>query len=387
MTRYKLVFVLTIVIAACGKVERERDRTTHSASFEKRDSVKVAFRGEFIVHDLDPLYKTVLFVAQEEQQPEIILAGFDGKIRESFSNKEILPDGYAGLLAPLKIEGEDSFSAYGSNGFMTFDFSGKLQSNVSHSKPGLLDGQKWAMGEGMEKLGNRYLHINQGFGNIDQRNTDLNREMRLLVWLDPETGESEPFVQFPKSSIFRGGGSFFKDVWKPVFTVVNDHIYVVFGIEPVIYVYHTSPPYSLVSSTPIDLPEYRRVQGADRESSRLNYFDLSFTSGKILNLKWVEEHFIVAYFPGFDLRDSEEYADGKSSRELITLSREMRRKHPTRMAIIDSLGNLVADFIPEDLDPESMLVRNGELWMQEKANEEVEEDYFRLVRVGLRLSD
>src|SRR5690554_850573 len=129
MTRYKLVFGLTIVIAACGKVEKEGDRTTHSASFEKLDSVKVTFSGEFTVHDLDPLSKTVLFMAQEEQQSEIVWAGFDGQVRTSFPSKGILPDGYAGLLAPLKIEGEDSFSAHGSNGFMTFAFSGKLQSS------------------------------------------------------------------------------------------------------------------------------------------------------------------------------------------------------------------------------------------------------------------
>ena len=33
----------------------------------------------------------------------------------------------------------------------------------------------------------------------------------------------------------------------------------------------------------------------------------------------------------------------------------------------------------------SMIIRNGELWMMEKPDEEVEKDYFRLFRVGLKV--
>lgn len=167
--------------------------------------------------------------------------------------------------------------------------------------------------------------------------------------------------------------------------IVEDLVFVVLGIEPVIYVYETSPPYSQISSISMDLPEYKYSQGADSHSSRLNYFEMPFTSGKILNIKWLEGYFIIAYFPGFDLRDSKEYADGKSTQELVNLSREMRRKYPTRMAVVDTLGNLVADFIPKNLDPKSMLLRNDELWMLEKPDLEVEQDYFRLFRVGLKI--
>ena len=61
----------------------------------------------------------------------------------------------------------------------------------------------------------------------------------------------------------------------------------------------------------------------------------------------------------------------------------MLKKYAQRIAILDANGNTVSDFVPEGLVPSSMLVRNGELWMLEKPNEEVEHDYFRLFRVGL----
>ncbi|MCL6260419.1 hypothetical protein M3O96_15055 [Aquiflexum sp. TKW24L] len=50
-----------------------------------------------------------------------------------------------------------------------------------------------------------------------------------------------------------------------------------------------------------------------------------------------------------------------------------------------SLGNVATDFVPEGLVAESMLLRNSELWMMEKPDEELERDYFRLFRVGLKI--
>jgi hypothetical protein len=57
------------------------------------------------------------------------------------------------------------------------------------------------------------------------------------------------------------------------------------------------------------------------------------------------------------------------------------------MAILDSLGNVINDFVPEGLVPRSMLLRNGELWMMEKPDEEEEKDYFRLFKVGLKTEE
>lgn len=65
----------------------------------------------------------------------------------------------------------------------------------------------------------------------------------------------------------------------------------------------------------------------------------------------------------------------------------MLNKYPNRIAILDSAGNLINDFVPGRLEPRSMLVRNGELWMIEKPDEEKERDFFRLFRVGLKKAD
>ncbi|EIM75799.1 hypothetical protein A3SI_12119 [Nitritalea halalkaliphila LW7] len=120
-----------------------------------------------------------------------------------------------------------------------------------------------------------------------------------------ETGEKDPIIQFPESSIFRNGKCFFRNAWDPVFHLADDRIYVIFGLEPVIYVYKNSPPYSLITSFPINLPEYRHFKGADSFSSDWTFFGLRFNTGIILNVKKLDGYFLVAYFPGYDEADLE----------------------------------------------------------------------------------
>lgn len=55
------------------------------------------------------------------------------------------------------------------------------------------------------------------------------------------------------------------------------------------------------------------------------------------------------------------------------------------MAVFDASGNRLSDFEPKGLVASSMVLRDGELWMQEFPEEEVEQDYFRLFRVGLKM--
>src|SRR5690606_15644162 len=147
-----------------------------------------------------------------------------------------------------------------------------------HSKPMRLKASNVEMGDGIEKVDNRRLYVNPEAGNIDRKDEKLTRNLRTLVWLDAEKGVTEPFLPFPESSIFRQAGPFFKDAWKPVFTIDGDQLFVAFGMEPVIYAYRASHPYSLASSIPLDLPEYHYSQGMDTEKSRLDYFELPFSS-------------------------------------------------------------------------------------------------------------
>lgn len=391
MKSFTFLFLTSFFLISCYSKEKETAMNNVSlvgkmVSLEKQDSIQIYYLGNPAVHDLDPISRKVLFMEHMEFSEEIILADFKGNILSSFSKLGDIPDSYGGLMSTLRIEGDSTFKAYGYNGFLTYDFSGRLKSRVKlkdFQVPNLL---RKEMGFGMEKFGKRYLYHNQGSRKIDYTSIDIYEEMTLMNWLDYETGEKEAFIRFPKTSIFRNGKYFFRDSWTPVFTLADEQIYLAFGIEPVIYIYETTPPYSLVSSISLDLPDYRYFKGRKSYSSLFNYFDFWRTSGRILNIKKIDGYFVVAYFQGYNTLDTEREFENKSPKEAKVFNEQVKKKYPPRVAIFDSVGTRLSDFVPEGLRASSMLVRNGELWMSEEFNRETERDYFRLFRMRLKVN-
>lgn len=99
----------------------------------------------------------------------------------------------------------------------------------------------------------------------------------------------------------------------------------------------------------------------------------------------MDNYILIAYFPGFNAADREASFTNKTPAEATNFWKEMRKKYPHRMAIFDASGNRLGDFETKELIASSMVLRNGELWMLEKPDNEVERDYFRLFRVGLKM--
>ncbi|MHA7131775.1 hypothetical protein [Algoriphagus namhaensis] len=391
MKKY-FIFFITIAICSCyskskESVEKQIQEKPLKVSFDKIDSIKVDFLGNPNVHDIHPESRTVLFVHNYSMFSEDIhLADFEGLVFSSFSKTGDYPDTYSSLLSTLRIVDGYSFLATGYNGFMTYNFDGRLISQVKHIDFQVPNYSPLLMGHGMEKMGDKYVYINQDSPkDNDYSNKSRYDEMYLLDLLDPATGEREGIIKFPESSIFKSGKYFYRNAWDPVFHIENKKIHVAFGLEPVIYTFKASPPYELESTLPIDLKDYNYFKGADEYSEDVSFFGLRFTSGMILNIKKFQDFFLVAYFPGYDQLDTQTNFENKSQDEAKDFRERMQKKYPSRIAIVDSSGNILNDFVPQGLEPSSMLLRDEQLWMMEKPDEEVERDYFRLFRVGLKV--
>lgn len=366
------------------KEHTESEKTVNTFLFNKLDSIQIYYLGTPTVHDIDPISKMVLFMEHKEHSAEIMVADFDGNILNSFSKSGDVSDSYGGLVSTLRIDSDSSFIAYGSNGFLRYDFSGKLLSQVDHQdfQPPIFN--HLAMRFGMEKIGARYIFEEQDYRGVNIRDSDHYKDLYLLSWLDPETGEREPFLKIPETSIFRNGKHFFGHSWKPIFTVSEDLIYVAFGIEPVIYVFKSVPPYSLVKRIPLDLEQYRYFKGGNDYYSVSNFMHLRNSTGRIETIKIINGYYIIAYFPGFSKVDIEQDLMNKSPEEAKVFRERMQEKYPNRIAIFDSLGNRLDDFVPKGLVAEEMLVRNGELWMLGKEDPNTEKDYFKLYNLVLK---
>lgn len=382
------LFLLLIVISCDQKRETKLLESNQKVSIEKLDSIQINHLGRFQVHDLDPISQTIVFEGGAgPNSQDIIMANFNGSIINTFSKLGDVPDGYGGLMSSIRLLDDNKILVFGSKGFITYDFEGNLISRVKAVDFKPLNSSPIRMGMGMEKLGDRYLYVNQDLpDNRSYSDSEIYEEMYLLKWWTPSTGQQESFAQFPESSIFRNGKFFYSNSWAPMYSIFDDKIYVAFGLEPVIHVFDTNPPYSLLSSFPLDLPEYRYFEGRDKYLRNINFFfDSVVTTGRILNVKKVDGYFLVAYTQGYSPADIEMRIANKSEAETIDFNARMAEKYPVHLAILDSLGNLINDIVPDGLEAHTMLYRNGELWMLETPDKEVEQDYFRLFRVGLKV--
>ncbi|WP_246581486.1 hypothetical protein [Echinicola shivajiensis] len=387
----KPFYIFLLVFPAFLSCETQEKKSSQLGEIKKAstirleilDSVQIHLLGLPVIHDIDPKTETIIFTDDSPNSEEIQVADFDGNIHASFSKLGDIPDGYGGLMSPLRIDSDSSFLAYGYNGFLRYDFAGNLLSKVKHKDFEYYNFSNKTMGFGMEKLGNRYIYYNQGSGKVDYTSLESYKEMTLMNWLDPEKGEKEPFISFPEGSLFRNGKHFFRDSWAPAYTSTDDRIYIVFGIEPVIYEFEAKPPYTLISSIPIELPNYRYFKGGDLKSTA-DFVGLFLTTGRIYNIKKIDDQFLVAYFPGYDAQDRETSESNKTPEEAKLFRERMAKKYSNHIAVFDTLGNRLNDFIPKDLRANSMLVRDGQIWMQEKPDPEVEKDYFTIYKVGLK---
>lgn len=380
---FTCALVLVAALSSCEPKESvsgdEDIQKIKSASLERLDSVTIEFLGNPIIHDLDPVSQTVIFSDFKENHTSLFIANFEDGILSSFSKEGDMPDSYGSMYSNAKLLIDSTFLIYGRRGFFVYDYMGKNVSKIDHDLH--LNYFEIGMGRGMEEVGGKFLYWNASLPSIRHNDLRFYDEAYLLAWIDPETGKGEPIIKFPESSLFRNGNYFARDSWSPVFTASDDLIQVVFGIEPVIYTYQNSPPYSLLATIPLELPDYQPFNGEDSYQTKLEWLWSDY--GRITNIKKVEDHFLVTYFPGYDTYDREVSASYLSPTERKEFISRMKEKYFNRAVVLDSNGNFLAEIDPENLWPSTLIEKNGELWIMEY-DPEIERDFFKLLRVSLK---
>lgn len=347
------------------------------------DSIQIAFLGNPMVQDISPSQQRIVFKDQKQYSEDIFVAEFEGNILYSFSKFGDMPDNHGGIRAPVFISGEDSLLIYGNRGYLTFNMEGKMLSLV---KPQEFTGYNFAffgMGRCFEKYGSRLLYFDQGSRNEDYTQNSLYDELRVLNWHNPKTGEKIPFNPLPEISIFKSGKYFFRQSWFPAFTIADNLIYVVYGIEPMIYAFDAQEPHELKKSIPLNLRHYELFPGLAEYTDDFRKLGLGFEWGKIENIKRIGDYFVLSYFPGNDATDRELLWENKTPEEAMAFRETMQKKYPKRIQITDLEGNQLLDFAPDGYHPETMLLRDGQLWVMAKPDPDVEEDLFKVYRLVL----
>jgi len=381
------LILFQVLIISCSQSKKEADSSSQLGNrlvrLEKIDSVQIAFLGNPIVQDIDPKSGTVLFTEPGQDFEDIYIADFEGNIIHSYSKFGDLPDTYGVLFAPLKIVGEDEILAYGINGLLTYSFSGQLLSRTKIQDLEPYSFAKKSMGFSLGILEAGLLYFDQGSIKRDYSDRRLYEEVNAMILIDKITGKREELMKIPESSIYRNGKYFYRDAWAPIFELTRDELLVVYGAEPKIYVYEKTRPFKLIQEIPLDIPNYNFYKGETvyNPDSFLNFFSY----GRIETLTRIDDYFILGYFPGYDQQDLATSKENKSPGEWQAFRESMLKKYPNRVAIFDSNGVLMNDFVPSNVDPRNIILREGELWAMGKVDMEVERDYFMVYKLGLKI--
>lgn len=119
MKYFKLLLLLSLYLSSCEPRNERASNTATSTSdktafFEKLDSIQIYHLGNPVVHDLDPVSRKVLFMENNAigTGEEIFVADFNGGVLGSYIKDGDTRDTYGHLMAPLVIDGENSFMAY-----------------------------------------------------------------------------------------------------------------------------------------------------------------------------------------------------------------------------------------------------------------------------------
>jgi hypothetical protein len=373
-------------ISACtqkGKIREEIEGLQESKTISLAiiDSIQIPFLGNPMVQDISPSQQRIIFMDQKEYSEDIFVTDFEGNILSTFSKLGDMPDNHGGIRAPVFISGEDSILIYGNRGYLTFDMEGNMLSLI---RPQEFTGYNFAffgMGRAFEKYGSKLLYFDQGSRKEDYTQITLYDELQVLNWHHPKTGKKTPFNPLPESSTFKSGKYFFRQAWFPAFTIADNLIYVIYGIEPMIYAFDVEEPHELKRSIPLNLNDYELFPGLDEYTDDFRKLGLGFEWGKIENIKRMGDYFVLAYFPGNDAADRELLWVNKTPEEAIAFRESMQKKYPKRIQVTDLEGNRLLDFAPDHYHPETMLLREGQLWVMAKANTDFEEDFFKVYRL------
>lgn len=387
MKNFFAPITLIVLILSCGQSKQEevisKAADIGMVTLEKIDSVQIEYLGNPRVHDIDPQSGTILFMEHGDTFEDIYVADFNGNILYTYPKFGDLPDTYGILFAPLKIIGEKEFMAYGINGLLTYDLSGKFISRLKIPEITPFNFSRTSMGFGFSISDESILYINQGSRKDDYSDPKIYQEVCTMILVNRNTGKREEIIPLPEASLYRNGKFFIRDGWAPVFEVVNDKLIVTFGSEPKIYIFENKRPFQLLEEIQLEIPNYNFFKG--ESSFNPNSLMYYFSYGRVETITFVNGFYLIGYFSGYDQQDLATSFENMEFSEAREFGDRMRKKYPHRLAIFDSAGNLLNDFIPENIDPRNIVLRNGQLWAMEKDDLEVEKDYFTVYRLGLKI--
>ncbi len=349
-------------------------------SFEKIDSIQFSIPSDLIFQDLDPAARKIIFLKDADSKKEVILTDFEGNIITTFLLTDTLNSRFDHLLTPISFQSDRFISVFGSKELRNYDLVGKIE-QLFQVPPNLE--QQISKSTSYDVTDNSLYFSSTMIMNLKNKDLKRFKTVKALERINLETGDLEFLIKLPESSIFQNGKYFLNGDWSPIIELDKDKIHIIFGIEPQIYTYSKTPPFDLLSSTPLELFNFQVFDGFKDFSSTLGLNSHLFSSGRFSSIQKLNSGFLISYFPGFDSSELKDYLATMSTEDIIKTIREVKGEHSFRLVVIDSLGKPLADFVPIGFDINKIIIKNGEIWIPENLRLSNNSNQFKIYKIKI----
>ncbi len=382
---FYLVFTLSVILSSCSQSSNGSGEDQLDYSLSIVDSVRVDYAGRLNLLDVDP--EAGLILAFDIQTRKFIVFDFQGEQQGEFSKDPESPEGYGYFpIAAAKIIDQKHILLISSNGVFSYDFQGGLVDSKRLEKDHVLpfSGRSDIRSEIFYHNGKFLLAGLIARGDYNKTQPEFYESFYQLAEFDTAKGKVRRLLKLEDESIFMNGNSHEPPTLSPQFTLVDNKLFVITGVDPYLNIYELDSSNSRIDRVALPVENYQLNPGEDPKKAdpRAISFDPSF--GYFNKMAHHDGLLIVSYFPGYNQQDQISSRENKSPAEWEAFNSQMQQKYNSEFLVLDKKGQLLSR-IPQDkrLDMGQFGSREGSLWFLSRFNDEVEEDFWTFYKVQL----
>ncbi|EKB50989.1 hypothetical protein [Cecembia lonarensis] len=379
------VALLQISLKSCKQPSEETSASNWSLVLV--DSLQVGHLGEMMLLDISPNQE--LFLTADYQKNTYFIINRNGEKISEINKSGDQPEAFGFAYSEMIFWDDETIFVIGSKGLKWYGLTGNETNFVPFNSEYQLKGIMRNTGGGpiiLQDRGNTKILYRGGAVNGKRTEPGYLEKIRGGTLIDPETFDLEHIFPLEKDSRFFDGKFYDDGDLYSRLAVGKDFVYVTYDSNPVLYAYEKTHPYKLSFKRELRLININQSEGMPAEYVDYEVY-LDASKGGLRNLQVDDRYVYLMYFEGIP---KERLAEIEQLYEIDELKADAAyetevSKREKRMKVFTLKGEELSDIkLPNFLDSYwGFIARDGFLYFNKAANNEIEEDFYTLYKLWL----
>jgi hypothetical protein len=382
-----LVVLALFQISLISCKQSDEEQLDSNWSLVLVDSLQVEHLGEMMLLDISPNHE--LFLTADYQKDTYYLINEEGKKLSEINKSGDQPDSFGFAYSEMSFWDDNTIFVIGSKGLKWYDLEGNETKFVSFNPDYQLKGIMRNTGGGpilLQDLGNTKILYRGGAVNGKRTEPGYLEKIRGGTLIDPGTFDLEHIFPLEKDSRFFDGKFYDDGDLYSRLAVGKDFIYVTYDADPVLYAYEKTHPYKLSFKREMRLININQSEGMPAEYVDYEVY-LDASKGGLRNLQVDNRYVYLMYFEGLPkerIAEIDQLYEIDESKADAEYDAEVS-KSEKRIKVFTLDGEEMTDIkLPNFLDSYwGFIARDGFLYFNKAANNEIEEDFYTLYKLQL----